>query len=137
MTMYFAEAHTCIHSTFATSTNFTLAVISGSTVRTTWTICSGLDHLLVLSLVRQVHESSHRWRVSATIAASAAFFVGYGPDAENWPRDIPGVSVSITQNCEQVADGQSPPAFFLAGRFGFVGVGFFFMVLGCLWGCHR
>lgn len=113
-----AHVGVCVVS-FAVSTRQIDGVISGSTVRRTSTMCSGLHHLLVLSEVRQVQETSHRLRMSATIAASAAFCVGYGPEAENWPCDIPGVSVSITQNCEQVADGQSPPVFFLGAVFGF------------------
>lgn len=100
-------------------------------------MCRGLNHLLFLSDVRQVHESSHKLRMSATIAASAASCVGYGPEAENWPCDIPGVSVSITQNCEQVALGQPPPAFCLAGRFGFDGAFFLVIVLGREWWRHQ
>jgi hypothetical protein len=38
---------------------------------------------------------------------------------------------------EQVAAGQLPPDFFLAVRFGFVGVGFFFIVFrGERWQCQ-
>lgn len=64
------------------------------------------------------------------IAASAAFCVGYGPDAENCPWDIPGVSVSITQNCEQGDADRPPLAFLFAKVFGFDDVVFFGIALG-------
>lgn len=62
--------------------------------------------------------------------ASAAACVGYGPEAENCPMDIPGVSVSITQNCEQVGADRPPLALLFAGRFGFDGSFFMCGVLG-------
>ena len=47
------------------------------------------------------------------------------------------LSVPLKIRAEQVAPGQPPPAFFLAARFGFVDVGFFFMIVrGQWWQCQ-
>lgn len=51
-------------------------------------------------------------------------------------RSTTGVP-STVKSGEQDADGQLPPAFFFVARFGFVDVGFFFMVFrGKWWQCQ-